>query len=118
MTKEYKTYRLLVIIYVILIANNALLFTGGAAYYIWFLTSVIALATVLFKERHTVLDFTKNSSDYKPSKALMFATAFIITYPRHYEAARHLNHTHVMLLQATNFLLFIAAFGVEKKDAA
>ena len=117
MTKEYRTYRLLVIIYVVLIANNSLLFTEGIGYYIWFFTSIIALATVFIKERHKILDFTKNSADYKPSKALMFATPFIITYPRHYEAYRHLNHTHVILLQAINLLLFIAVFGVEKKDA-
>ncbi len=116
MSKEYKAYRFLIMIYVLIVANFAILIAEGVNYYIWFCSSVALLIVLLISEKGKVLNLIKHPADYKLSRECIFLIAFIIAYPRHYQSYRHLDYGYVIALQLVNVLLFIVIFCVKKKS--
>jgi hypothetical protein len=116
MSKEYKAYRFFVMIYVLVIANFAILITEGFGYYIWFCSSIVLLSLLLIYEKDKVLNLMKHFAGYKLSRECIFLIVFVITYPRHYQLYRHLDYGYVALLQLVNVLLFILVFCVKKKS--
>ncbi len=116
MSKEYKAYRFFVMMYVLVIANFAVLLSERTSYYIWFGSSILLLFGLLIYEKGKLLDLMRHSTTYKLSQHSIFLIAFIITYPRHYQQYRHLDYGYVVLLQIVNVLLFAIVFCVKKKS--
>lgn len=116
MSKEYKAYRFFVMIYVLVIANFAILLAEGVFYYIWFFSSIVLLSVLLIYERDRFLNLKKHSAGYKLSRESIFLIVFVITYPRHFQLYRNLDYRYVGLLQLINVLLFIIVFCVKKKS--
>jgi hypothetical protein len=117
MSKEYKSYRFFIMIYVLVIGNFALLISEGANYYIWFLTSITLLGTLLIWESKKIYGLIKHPSQYKLSRESIFLLVFIIAYPRHYQEYRHLDYTYILILQVINVLLFIMIYCIKYKSA-
>ncbi len=114
MSKEYKAYRFLIMIYVLIVANFAILIAEGVNYYIWFCSSIALLIVLLISEREKVLNLIKHPTNYRLSRECIFLIAFVIAYPRHYQSYRHLDYGYVIALQLVNVILFIAIFCVKK----
>ena len=114
MTKEYKTYRYLVMLIEVIIAV-ALLIAEGVNYYIWFCSSIGILTVLLIYERDKLLNLIKHPEEYKFSRESIYLLVFIYSYPKHYQPYRHVDYTYVLLLQLINVLLFIIIFCVKKK---
>lgn len=117
MTKEYKIYRFLVMIYVVFIANFAVLYAEGVNYYIWFCSSIGILTILLIYERDKLLNLIKHPTEYKFSRESIYLLIFIYSYPEHYQLFRHIDYAYVVLLQLINVLLFIIIFCVKKRTS-
>jgi hypothetical protein len=116
MSKEYQGYRFFILIYVLVIANFAVLITESTAYYLWFSSSLVLLSGFLIIGRSKCKAVLTYPFKYKFSRAAVFLIAFIITYPRHYQLFRHLDYTYVAIFQSINVLFFTAVFCIKRKS--
>ena len=117
MSKEYKLYRVLTMIYVLTIGNILLFIFEGLSYYLCFLSSIILLFTLLINERMKVYNLIKWPKHFKISREWIYLLVFFICYYRHYQPYRHLNYAFVAILQLMNVLLFVLLFCVKEKDS-
>lgn len=118
MSKEFKAYRFFVMIYVVIIANFAVLISEGATYYIWFLSSIVFLFIAIIKEKAKIYGLIKHPGNYRLSRECIYLIVFIITYPRHYMSYKYLNYSYVAVLQLINILLFVGIYCVKEKAAS
>lgn len=115
MSKEYIAYRYLLMIYVVLVANVAVLIATGFSYYLWFFSSILVLIIFSIIERGKIINLLGSIRDYQISKNCIYLIPFLITYPRHYQLSREVDYIFVALFQLLNVVLFFLVYGIEKK---
>ena len=116
MSKEQKLYRILIMIYVLIIANILLFVLEGVGYYLWFLSSILLLGLLLISERNKIFALIKSPKRFKISSGLIYLLVFFLSYPRHYQSYRHLNYALVVILQVINVIFFFLLFCIKEKD--
>lgn len=117
MSKEYKAYRFFMMIYVLIIANFAILISTGKSYCLWFFSSISGLSILLFIERKKVYSFVRHLGNYKLSRDGIFLLVFLITYPYHYQWSRGVDYSYIFILQLINVLLFFLTYCLVDKNA-
>ncbi|MGX5689534.1 hypothetical protein [Arcticibacter tournemirensis] len=117
MSKEFEAYRFFVMIYVVVIANFAVLISEESVYYIWFLSSIVLLFMAILKEKTKIFDLIKYPNNFKFTRECVYLIVFVVTYPRHYESYKDLNYIFVGALQFTNVLLFFIVYCVNRKES-
>lgn len=117
MSKEYKLYRVLAMIYVLIINNIMLFIFEGFNYYLWFLSSILMQAVLLLNERIKMYRLLKWPGNFTISREWIFLIVFLISYPKHYQSYRHLNYFLVAMLQIVNVMFFTLLFCIKDKDS-
>jgi len=116
MSKEYRFYRSLAMLYLVFIANFALLISEGINYYIWFCSSLVILIIFSILEKEKLLKMIKFPKELTLSRQWIYLIPFIIAFPRHYQSYRHVDYIYVGIFQLIYIVLFFIVFCVKRKN--
>lgn len=116
MKNEYKAYRFFIMLFVVLVANTALIVSEGRAYYLWFFSSILLLLVLTIIEIEKGVEIIKNRTNFRINRNWAYLLILLISYPFHYRGARYLNFNYVILFQVVNTLMFFFVYCLEKKN--
>ena len=114
MSKEYQAYKFFILLYVVIVANGALLLSEGFSFYLWFASSITVLLILASLERSRIVTMFQQLSQYKPNRNSIFLFFLLAAYVEHYKVYLR-NYKLTFALQAVNIVLFIFVYCISEK---